>query len=401
MSVYRQRGTKFYTMDFWFNGIRFKESTKVSTLTMARTVERNRKRELEEGRAGVKKAASPQMFKVVAEEFMALRELQTEGMTRGKANTVRIDRYNLEHLKPFFGKKLLCDITPMDIALYQKKRIHEGAAPKTVNLEIATLRSIATRGGHWARLVPEIEMLKVDEKYGFKLTDEQSDAIFEGCRMSDSRMLYPYVMMCHETGARSGVIKSLQWERIDFARGGLRFGRDKTKAGSHRTIPISNRAIATLEVWAENFPRRRPKDYVFPSEVYKLTKGGDMVVVSSDLTRHVTSLRRSWETALERAAWILAGKPDLMEDVEFFECRFHDLRHNAVSRMIANKVPIPIIAQLVGWSPTTMWEMAQRYGHYDMETLREAVEGISGDAQMSGPPKSPTNRLAFPAGRVC
>jgi len=133
--------------------------------------------------------------------------------------------------------------------------------------------------------------------------------------------------------------------------------------------------MATLEVWAENFPRRRPKDHVFPSEVYKQVKGGVMVVVSSDPTKHITSMRRSWETALEGAASILAGRPDAMDDVEPFECRFHDLRHNAVSRMIAKKTPIPIIAQLVGWSPTTMWEMAARYGHYDVDTLREAIGG--------------------------
>lgn len=32
-----------------------------------------------------------------------------------------------------------------------------------------------------------------------------------------------------------------------------------------------------------------------------------------------------------------------------------------------------------------MWEMAKRYGHYDMDTLREAVEGISQGAKSIGP----------------
>ena len=36
-----------------------------------------------------------------------------------------------------------------------------------------------------------------------------------------------------------------------------------------------------------------------------------------------------------------------------------------------------------------MWEMAKRYGHYDMDTLREAVEGISQGAKSIGPPHSP------------
>jgi hypothetical protein len=57
--------------------------------------------------------------------------------------------------------------------------------------------------------------------------------------------------------------------------------------------------------------------------------------------------------------------------------RFHDLRHSAVSRMIAARVPIPMIAKIVGWSSSTMAKMAARYGHFGIEELRSAVESIS------------------------
>lgn len=55
----------------------------------------------------------------------------------------------------------------------------------------------------------------------------------------------------------------------------------------------------------------------------------------------------------------------------------HDLRHTAVSRLVKARIPIPIIAQLVGWSTSTMVAMTARYGHYSMDTLRLAVETIS------------------------
>ncbi|HEX4154567.1 MAG TPA: hypothetical protein VHY48_03035 [Acidobacteriaceae bacterium] len=35
--------------------------------------------------------------------------------------------------------------------------------------------------------------------------------------------------------------------------------RDKTAAGTNRTIPLSRRAMAVLEMWADNFPHRKPK----------------------------------------------------------------------------------------------------------------------------------------------
>jgi hypothetical protein len=37
---------------------------------------------------------------------------------------------------------------------------------------------------------------------------------------------------------------------------------------------------------------------------------------------------------------------------------FHDLRHPAVSRMIAARVPLPIIAKIVGWATGAMAKMA-------------------------------------------
>jgi hypothetical protein len=52
---------------------------------------------------------------------------------------------------------------------------------------------------------------------------------------------------------------------------------------------------------------------VFPREVYQQAKGGKMKAIWSDPKQHLTSLQRAWETALERAGWILAGRPESME----------------------------------------------------------------------------------------
>ena len=57
--------------------------------------------------------------------------------------------------------------------------------------------------------------------------------------------------------------------------------------------------------------------------------------------------------------------------------RFHDLRHTAVSRMVDNRVPLPTIAKIVGWSRSTTVSMAMRYSHPDDEALRRAVETTS------------------------
>ena len=44
-------------------------------------------------------------------------------------------------------------------------------------------------------------------------------------------------------------------------------------------------------------------------------------------------------------------------------CRFHDLRHSAVTRLLKAGVSFPIVASLLGWSPITTTKMAKRSEH--------------------------------------
>ena len=45
------------------------------------------------------------------------------------------------------------------------------------------------------------------------------------------------------------------------------------------------------------------------------------------------------------------------------QCRFHDLRHTACTRLLERGVPLPVVASIFGWSAGTTAKMAKRYGH--------------------------------------
>jgi integrase len=60
---------------------------------------------------------------------------------------------------------------------------------------------------------------------------------------SRSRSLLPLVVLTLETGARKNTVRTLQWKNIDFDAGCLRFGKDKTVAGSGRLIPLNQRTL--------------------------------------------------------------------------------------------------------------------------------------------------------------
>jgi integrase len=387
MSLYRYRGSKVWTMDFRFRGQRVRESTGTTSKTLAVEIERKRRRGLEEGAAGIKKQKPPQLLSTAAESWLDSKEGKVS------ARSIAIERANLKHLLPEFGRQLVTDIEARGVSAYQKKRVSAGASPKTINLEIGTLRAILKRHGQWTRVQPDVTMLKVEDDIGRALSSQEEHALLQACGRSRSRSLLPFVAMLIETGARYNTVRTLQWRNIDFANRCLRFGKDKTRAGSGRTIPLNNRAVTMLNFWASAFPNRKPEHYIFPSERVGLDgeKGylaGSVVPYDTNPEKPMGSWKTAWTYARKIAGVILAGNPEDTRPVPPLTCRFHDARHTAVSRMIDAGVPLAKIAKIVGWSPATMVRMSARYGHFALEELRSAVATIS-RGQIS--PESPVN----------
>jgi hypothetical protein len=202
MSLFRYKGSKVWTMDFVIHGQRIRESTGTRSKTLAGKIEDSRRRALEEGAAGIKKHRQPRLLSVAATEWLDLKKATLA------PRSVMIERANLAHLLPELGKKLVCDIEAKDVARYQQERIDENASPKTINLEIGTLRAILKRSGHWARLQPDVKMLTTREDIGRAITPQEESALLQGCGKSRSRSLVPFVTLAIETGARYGVVKA-------------------------------------------------------------------------------------------------------------------------------------------------------------------------------------------------
>ncbi len=398
MSVFRYKGSKVWTMDFVFHGQRVRESTGTSSKTLAGKIEDKRRRELEEGAAGIRKYQQPRLLSVASTEWLEMKKATLA------PRSVKIEKANLAHLLPELGKKLVCDIEARDVARYQQKRVGEDASPKTVNLEIGTLRAILKRSGHWARLQPEVNMLATRDDVGRAISPEEESALIQACGKSRSRSLVPFVTLAIETGARYGVIRTLQWGCVDFENRCLKWGKDKTASGTGRVVPLSQRAVAALSFWATHFPERKPDHYVFPAERYGA--GGDEFSPKAyhvEPSKPIGSIKEAWEAARLRAAQILKGgreDSDSGEEPVPLACRFHDLRHTAVSRMLNAGTPIAKVAKIVGWSASTMVLMAKRYGHFSLNDLRGAVESISGSGiEAVSPVFSPVSENASGATR--
>lgn len=153
MVLFRYRGSRVWTMDFMFSGQRIRESTGTRSKTLAKKIEDKRRRDLEEGAGGIRKRETPKLLSVAAEAWLAMKKSSLA------AKTVVIEKTNLAHLNPELGRKLVCDIDARDVARYQQNRIAQGASPKTVNLEVGTLRAILRRHGVWAHIQQDVRML--------------------------------------------------------------------------------------------------------------------------------------------------------------------------------------------------------------------------------------------------
>jgi integrase len=370
-------------MDFLFHGQRIRESTGTRSKTLALKIEDKRRRALEEGAAGIRKQRQPLLLSVAAVEWLDMKKATLA------PRSVKIEKANLAHLLPELGRKLICDIEAREIARYQQRRLEEKASPKTVNLEIGTLRAILKRSGQWARLQPEVKMLPTRDDIGRAITTDEEAALLKACAQSRSRSLVPFVTLAIETGARYGVIRTLQWGNVDLENRCLKWGKDKTASGTGRIVPLSQKAVATLSFWATHFPERKPEHYVFPAERYGA--GGDEFSPKAyhvNPSNPIGSIKEAWEAAKLRAGKILKENTKGKDagDATALACRFHDLRHTAVSRMLNAGIPIAKVAKIAGWSPATMVRMAARYGHFSLDELRGAVESISGGKIEAGSP---------------
>jgi integrase len=80
-------------------------------------------------------------------------------------------------------------------------------------------------------------MLEVDNDIGRSLTAAEADAVLEACSSSESRLLYPIVLLQLETGSRSGTVLKLPWGDVDFKGKGSAVGEGQDESGNQAHHP--------------------------------------------------------------------------------------------------------------------------------------------------------------------
>ena len=146
--------------------------------------------------------------------------------------------------------------------------------------------------------------------------------------LAQDPMLKWIVITALETAMRRGEIISLKWDNIDFARKQAFLPR--TKNGESRYIPLTNKACEALQhVNTEN-------NVVFP--------------ISPN------AVRLAWERLKKKA--------------NIDHIRFHDLRHEAISRLFEKGLTVPEVASISGHKTPAM---LFRYAHADLRRISDVI----------------------------
>ena len=355
MAVYRRGGIWWY--EFQFRGQRVRESSYSKSKVVAQRIERERRRSLEMSTAGIKNSTQPQLFGSAARKWLETNE------SHWSASNRRIETYNIDHLIPHFGKMLLADVAADDVSRYQALRRKHGASPRTINMEVGTLRAILRKARLWANIQPDVRMLRVRTDTGRALSRDEQVRLLDACRQSRSRSLYPAVLISLHTGLRNEELRLLRWKQVDLIDGKLKVGKSKTAGGEGREIPLSATALQCLMEWRAQFPASRPDHYVFPSERYGLN--GESGYLKGAIALY--SVRPEVPIGSWKVAWTAA------RDRASVYCRWHDLRHTFVSTVAEGQASDATIMALAGHLSRKMME---RYSHVRNEAKRSAIVAL-------------------------
>lgn len=163
-----------------------------------------------------------------------------------------------------------------------------------------------------------------------RLSEDEWEALIRECKASRNPWLEKAVVVSVETAMRQGELVQIEWEHLDKARSLVMLvDADHIKNGEPRAVPLSSVALATIE----SLPRP--------------IKGGRVFPVSAD------TLYQAFKHACNRAG------------IENY--RWHDLRHEAISR-IAGRGDFTTL-ELAGVSGHKTLQQLKRYTHLHAEVL--------------------------------
>ena len=295
-----------------------------------------------------------------------------------------IDRYLVEHVphlaktnasdqqsmltklvKPHWGKKLVAEITPHDVAKLRniiskgrarpskekpnnRARKLQGAKPTPIraNRVGEVLRKMFTLaiGWGWRTDNPASAFKKrlENERERF-LSQEEISKLAEVLDAAVDQRAAGIIRLCMLTGSRVGEVRQARFEQFNLELGSWSKPAATTKQRKIHRIPISADVAAIVRQRMLLVPKANP--WLFPGD----TPG-----------QPVKEIRRFWI--------------NVQKDAKLPDVRIHDLRHTFASLLVSGGASLEMIGKLLGHS---QMQTTQRYAHLMDSPLRAGVDAVA------------------------
>lgn len=275
------------------------------------------------------------------------------------------------------AKRTVATIRSGDIAQQRDAWLADGLAPATVLRRLARLSHLFnTARKEWGMesLSNPVELVRKPTPNNARTrrvatppssgrhrgrTQDELSRIIEA---SDSRVLPTIITLAVETAMRRSEIATLRWENVNLERRVAHL--PDTKNGNSRDVPLSQAAV---DAFAALLPNRESKIHRRKAPAVPSSLNGPVFAI------HPDGITQAFERAVQRARKVYEAecaehgrelKPSFLSDL-----RFHDLRHEATSRL-ASHFQLHELAKITGHRDT---RMLLRYYHPDAADLAKRM----------------------------
>ncbi|HEY5674168.1 MAG TPA: site-specific integrase [Malonomonas sp.] len=239
----------------------------------------------------------------------------------------RIDHFKRTDL----ASRFLSTIRSTDIAKYRDMRLSEGKSPYTVNNELILLSALFnTAHREWGMESLDNPVAKVSRPKQPAGRDRRLQP-GEEAKLLDALggTLVPLFQLALETAMRQGELLSLEWKYVYLSRRVVHL--PETKNSEARNVPLSTTAVTVLEKLSD----------ATDGKIFKV--GGS----------HVSRTFR-----------------ETCEKLKIEDLRWHDLRHEACSRLFEKGLNPMEVASISGHKTL---QMLKRYTHLKAEDLAKKL----------------------------
>ena len=231
----------------------------------------------------------------------------------------------------------LAHVSPRDVCEFRDRRLAT-VKPATVCRELCVLQhafNVAKR--EWglpisSNPVAATRKPKIENRRDRRLRDNEYEALLDACSRCRNHLIRPIITVALETGMRRGELLSAEWRYLDIEHRTLHLPH--TKNGFARTVPLSPSALTALQ----------GLDTDHEGRIFPMSK---------------VALKQAWGRLKRRA-----GVTDL---------RFHDFRHEAISRFFEMGLSLPEVASISGHRDP---RMLLRYTHFEAATIARKLGGL-------------------------